>query len=131
VYFFLYGRHFCESAITFHPRPFSPRPGTQALVVLKRKENVIRMKRLISLSLTVFCCVCLLVAMERRAYAYVDPGSGLMALQTAAAGLAAAGYYLRRRIAALFGRGKKPAASVVLSAPKLVPVRKDDSRNAA
>jgi len=89
------------------------------------------MKRLISLSLTVFCCVCLLVAMERRAYAYVDPGSGLMALQTAAAGLAAAGYYLRRRIAALFGRGKKPAASVVLSAPKLVPVRKDDSRNAA
>ena len=50
--------------------------------------------------------------------------------------MGAIGYALRRRIAALFGRStwgreKKPAASVVLSAPKLEPVRKDDSRNAA
>jgi hypothetical protein len=89
------------------------------------------MKRLISLSLTVFCCICLLVATERRAYAYVDPGSGLLAVQSVASVMAAAGYFMRRRIAALFGRDKKPAASVVLSAPKLEPVRKDDSRNAA
>jgi hypothetical protein len=85
------------------------------------------MKRLISLSLTVFCCVCLLVATERRAYAYVDPGSGLLALQSFAAFLGAIGYTMRRRIARLFGRDKKPVAAVVLSAP----IRKDDSRNAA
>jgi hypothetical protein len=89
------------------------------------------MKRLISLSLTAFCCICLLVATERRAYAYVDPGSGLLAVQSFAAVMGAVGYTLRRRIAALFGRDKKPAASVVLSAPRLEPVRKDDSRNAA
>ena len=94
------------------------------------------MKRLISFSLSVFCCICLLVATDRHAYAYVDPGSGLLAVQSFAAVMGAIGYALRRRIAALFGRStwgreKKPAASVVLSAPKLEPVRKDDSRNAA
>jgi hypothetical protein len=85
------------------------------------------MKRLISLSLTVFCCICLLVATDRHAYAYVDPGSGLLALQGFAAFMGAIGYTMRRRIARLFGRDKKPVATVVLSTP----IHKDDSRNAA
>jgi hypothetical protein len=91
------------------------------------------MKRLISFSLLVFCCICLLVATDRRAYAYVDPGSGLLALQSAAAGFAAMGYFLRRRIAGLFGRdkaAKKPAARVVLTTALPEAVRKDDSRAA-
>ena len=91
------------------------------------------MKRLISLALTVFCCICLLVATERRAYADVDPSSGLLALQSAAAGFAAIGYFLRRRIAGLFGRDKaarKPPARVVLSAALPETVRKDDTRAA-
>jgi hypothetical protein len=91
------------------------------------------MKRLISFSLLVFCCICLLVATDRRAYAYVDPGSGLLALQSAAAGFAAMGYFLRRRIAGLFGRdkaAKKPAARVVLTTALPETVRKDDSRAA-
>jgi hypothetical protein len=81
----------------------------------------------------VFCCICLVVATERRAYAYVDPGSGLLALQSIASVAAAVGYFMRRRIAGLFGGeknvpAKKPAAGVVLTAPV---VQKGDSRNAA
>jgi hypothetical protein len=42
---------------------------------------------------------------ERPAYAYVDSSSGLLAIQAAGSALVAIGWYLRRRIAALFGRG--------------------------
>ena len=84
------------------------------------------MKRLISFALTVFGCLCFLLATERRAMAYVDPGSGLLALQSFASVMAAVGFFLRRRIMGLFTR-KKPMASV--TSP--VTVRKEDSRNAA
>ena len=63
------------------------------------------MKRLISTLLAVFTTLCLLVATERRAWGYVDPGTGLLALQSIASALAALGYLLRRRIKTLF-RGK-------------------------
>ena len=89
------------------------------------------MKRLISFALTVFCCICLIVATERRAYAYVDPGSGLLALQSVASVLAAVGYFMRRRIAILFGREKKPVASVIRSSHVREQVREADSRSAA
>lgn len=65
------------------------------------------MKRLMSLCITLFSCLCLFLAMERRAMAYVDPGSGLLALQSFASVMAAAGFFLRRRIIGLFTR-KKP-----------------------
>ncbi len=84
------------------------------------------MKRLISVSLTVFCCFSLMLATERRAMAYVDPGSGLLALQSIGSILAAAGFFMRRRIMGLFNK-KKPLAS----AESRVTVRKEDSRNAA
>jgi hypothetical protein len=84
------------------------------------------MKRLISVSLTVFSCLCLLLATERRAMAYVDPGSGLLALQSVGSLLAAAGFFLRRRIMGVFGK-KKPMTSVISP----VTVRKEDSRNTA
>jgi hypothetical protein len=95
------------------------------------------MKRLFSFSLAVFCLFCLLVASERRAYAYVDPGTGFMALQSLAAGLAAAGYFLRRRISALFG--KKPAAGTsaakgrkpVVKTPVVAVAQVKDTRSAA
>ena len=41
---------------------------------------------------------------QLRAYAYADPGSGLLALQAAGSALIAVGWYLRRRIHALFHR---------------------------
>jgi hypothetical protein len=84
------------------------------------------MKRLLSFSLAVFTCLCLLVASERRAWGYVDPGSGLLALQSIASVMAAASYFLRRRIRALFTR-EKPEETIVLP----VSIRKTDSRNAA
>jgi hypothetical protein len=89
------------------------------------------MKRLISLSLTIFCCACLMLATERRAMAYVDPGSGLLALQSIGSMLAAAAFFMRRRIIGLFNK-KKPVA---IAEPRLVDARlagrKEDSRNAA
>jgi hypothetical protein len=84
------------------------------------------MKRLISLSLTVFSCLCLLLATERRAMAYVDPGSGLLALQSIASMAAAAGFFLRRRIMGLFTRKKLLTRTV-----SPVTVRKEESRKAA
>lgn len=84
------------------------------------------MKRFVSLSLTVFCCFCLMMATERRALAYIDPGTGLLALQSFFAGLAAFGYMMRRRIAGLFGRGK--SADNVVMTPA---VQEEKERNAA
>ena len=56
---------------------------------------------------------------ERPAYAYADPGSGLLAIQAAGSALVAAGWYLRRRIYLLFHRGEQkdhhenlPSASI-------------------
>ena len=100
--------------------------GLCGFVVQIHRGSPYRMKRLVSFALTLFTCVCVLIATERRAMAYVDPGSGLLALQSVASVMAAAGFFLRRRIMGLFSR-KKPMASV----PSPVTVRKDDSRNAA
>jgi hypothetical protein len=85
------------------------------------------MKRLITLSLTVFTCLCFVLATDRRALAYIDPGTGFVALQSFFAGLAAFGYFMRRRIGALFGR--KPAEEVVI--PVTVVVEEDSKRSAA
>jgi hypothetical protein len=81
------------------------------------------MKRVLSLSLAVLCCFCLLLATERRALAYVDPGSGLLALQSIGSVAAAGIYFMRRRILALFG--KKPATA---DAPAVI---QNNSRKAA
>lgn len=44
---------------------------------------------------------------ERPAYAYADPGTGLLAIQAVGSALVATGWYLRRKIAALFQRGSQ------------------------
>jgi len=89
------------------------------------------MKRLVSFSLTVFTCVCLLLATERRAMAYIDPGQGLIAVQAIGAFLAAAAFTVRRRILALFGKGKPAAKQADNSVPMPVSVQKGNTRNAA
>jgi hypothetical protein len=63
------------------------------------------MKRLLSISLTVFTTLCLVVATERQAWGYVDPGTGFLALQSITSVMAAFGYLLRRRIKELL-KGK-------------------------
>lgn len=47
---------------------------------------------------------------ERPAYAYADPGTGLLAIQAVGSALVAGGWYLRRKIYALFHRGEAPKA---------------------
>ena len=42
---------------------------------------------------------------ERPAYAYADPGTGLLAVQAAGSALVATGWYLRRKIYSLFRSG--------------------------
>ena len=65
------------------------------------------MNRFISFFLSLFIGICLFFASEHQAWGYVDPGSGLLALQSIASVLAAAGFFLRRQIRARFPRGEK------------------------
>jgi hypothetical protein len=46
---------------------------------------------------------------EKPAYAYADPGTGLLAIQAAGSALVATGWYLRRKIYLLFHRGVESA----------------------
>jgi hypothetical protein len=50
---------------------------------------------------------CVLVGSEKQAWAYIDPGSGLLTLQTTTSAIAACIYFLRRRILALFSSDKQ------------------------
>ena len=88
--------------------------------------NVGLMKRLISMTLTFFCCFFLMLGTERRALAYVDPGSGLLALQSIGSMLVAAGFFLRRRAMKLFRKERPVSGS---DSPKAA--QKEDSGNAA
>ena len=58
---------------------------------------------------------------ERPAYAYADPGSGLLAIQAAGSALVAIGWYLRGKIHRLFYKGSSSS-----SAPIESPAKKED-----
>jgi hypothetical protein len=73
----------------------------------------------------------MMLATERRAMAYVDPGSGLLALQSIGSMLAATGFFMRRRIMGLFNKRKPLASAAPRLADSRLTVRKEDSRNAA
>lgn len=60
-----------------------------------------RLKRIFPLVLILVGAVLLF---ERPAYAYADPGTGLLAIQAAGSALVATGWYLRRKIYTLFHR---------------------------
>ena len=68
------------------------------------------------LLLTVLQIAALMVAFERPAHAYVDPGSGFVILQVAGSMLAGAMFYLRHRVKRLlylFRRSPGPAQTEV------------------
>jgi hypothetical protein len=46
----------------------------------------------------------LVILFERPAYAYADPGTGLLAIQAAGSALIASGWYLRRKISSWLRR---------------------------
>ncbi len=58
-----------------------------------------RLLRVISLALVVLGA---LLLFESPAYGYADPGAGLLAVQAAGSALVATGWFLRRKIYALF-----------------------------
>gem|GEM_PF-3520767 len=98
--------------------------------------------RLLHWGLGAACCLGLLLATDRRALAYVDPGSGLLALQSLAAALTAAGYFLRRQIARVFRRNDRwghaaptaPVAPARVAVPRVALRMSSDNketRNAA
>lgn len=62
------------------------------------------MKRLLLITPIFLMAVGALMLFEQPAYAYTDPGTGLLAIQAAGSALIAAGWYLRRKIYALFHR---------------------------
>jgi hypothetical protein len=66
------------------------------------------------------------ILFEQPAYAYADPGTGLLAIQAAGSALVAAGWYLRRKIYALFNKSGT-AAKETEAAPTAV--EGDDSPN--
>ena len=57
------------------------------------------------------------------AMAYIDPGSGSLAIQAALAALVAGPYFLRRHIAGLIDRLRRPASA---SAQKDGAITRDD-----
>ena len=70
---------------------------------LKIAYSIVTVAMLFSLSL----------AFERRAYAYVDPGSGLLMLQAAGTVLTGVLFTLRKRIKSLFTRNKSAATPAI------------------
>jgi hypothetical protein len=59
------------------------------------------MKKLLQAFSVLFTLAGVLLVSQRPAYAYVDPGSGLLAVQVIGASLVSAGWFLRRKINAL------------------------------
>lgn len=61
--------------------------------------------KLINIFPVVLILVGAALVFERPAYAYADPGTGLLAVQAAGSALVATGWYLRRKLYALFHSG--------------------------
>ena len=58
-------------------------------------------------AVTLMLLVALSFAFERQAYAYVDPGSGLLIFQGISAVFSGALFYFRRRLRSLFVKAPK------------------------
>jgi hypothetical protein len=60
----------------------------------------------LAVSLALF--VCLGLSMERRAYAYTDPGSTLLVFQSLSAIFSGGLFYFRKRLKSLIVKSKQP-----------------------
>jgi hypothetical protein len=78
---------------------------------VNRPHHSPRVLRSWLLSLTALQIAALLVAFERPARAYVDPGSGFVFLQVAGSMCAGAIFYLRHRVKRLFYSLRRSPAS--------------------
>jgi hypothetical protein len=75
-------------------------------------ESALRLK-IAYYFVTVAMLLCLSISLERRAYAYIDPGSGLLMLQAAGTVLTGVLFTLRKRIKSLFTRSKPAESNAV------------------
>ena len=67
--------------------------------------NVAEMKKLLEIASVGLMVVGAALLFERQAYAYADPGTGLLAIQAVGSALVASGWYLRKKIYSLLHRG--------------------------
>jgi O-antigen/teichoic acid export membrane protein len=63
------------------------------------------MKKLLEIASIALMVVGAALLFERQAYAYADPGTGLLAIQAVGSALVASGWYLRKKIYSLLHRG--------------------------
>ena len=87
------------------------------LSICKSRLDLICQERLLInrlklLSANVALLVCISICFERKAHAYVDPGSGTLMFQALGAMFAGCIFHFRRRLASLMGRVRRenPAA---------------------
>jgi hypothetical protein len=71
-------------------------------------ELPVRPMKLLHIFPVVLIFVGAALVFERPAYAYADPGTGLLAVQAAGSALVATGWYLRRKIYSLFRSDEAP-----------------------
>jgi len=64
------------------------------------------MRKLLQIIPLVIVVVGAALLFERPAFAYADPGTGLLAIQAAGSALIATGWYLRRKIYGFIHRGE-------------------------
>ena len=63
------------------------------------------MKKLLEIASVALILLGAALLFERPAYAYADPGTGLLAIQAVGSALVASGWYLRKKIYSLLHRG--------------------------
>lgn len=68
-------------------------------------------------AITVVLFLMLSFSLERRAYAYVDPGSSLLVFQSLSAIFTGTVFYFRRRLKSLFTRAEAAEAQVQQDQP--------------
>lgn len=73
-------------------------------------ESPLSRAKLLQILPVVLILLGVLLVFERPAYAYADPGTGLLAVQAAGSALVATGWYLRRKIYSLFRSGDAPTS---------------------
>ena len=77
------------------------------------------MLRTVHFFVTCALLVAIGLSVEARAYAYVDPGSGLFVVQSIGTALAGVLYYFRRRLGLILGRKKATVSSTEAPEPDL------------
>jgi hypothetical protein len=72
--------------------------------LLCQESQIANMRKLLQIFPILLIVAGAMLLSERPAYAYADPGPGLLAIQTVGSALVASGWYLRKRIYSLLRR---------------------------